>query len=438
MERACETCAPDATQGVPVPLEHAAHELRERAAAAEGGGWRRWTLRVPGAPSPAEWVCACRLRPRALFESRDGHGEYAGAGVAMVYQGEDARRMAARALRELPAGCAFFGAERFDPARAAGRLWSGFGQAYYFLPRWELARRDGVTELSLVARPGERVGWDAGDESPRSVPLPAPSQLEPSRAEWHAEVGRVLGKLETSALRKVVLARQSQHHLGNGLPRAWVARASGDCFRFLLEANQQSGIFLGLSPELLFRRVGRRVESEAVAGTRSRGSSREEKRRAEELASSAKDLEEFGLVVQAIGDFLGPLCEDLQIEPTPSILPAGSVIHLRRAFHGRLREGVDDLRLLSALHPTPATCGEPRIGALNLIRESEPFDRGFYAGPVGRMSREATEFAVGIRSALLRGEEAYCYAGAGIVPSSCAEAEWLELDRKAAVLQAAE
>ncbi|GIT71917.1 MAG: hypothetical protein Ct9H300mP28_17310 [Pseudomonadota bacterium] len=39
--------------------------------------------------------------------------------------------------------------------------------------------------------------------------------------------------------------------------------------------------------------------------------------------------------------------------------------------------------------------------ARTLIRELEPFDRGWYAGPVGWISRSQAEFAVGIRSGFL-------------------------------------
>ena len=55
----------------------------------------------------------------------------------------------------------------------------------------------------------------------------------------------------------------------------------------------------------------------------------------------------------------------------------------------------------AALHPTPATCGRPRQGAFEALRETERFDRGFYAGPFGWVSGSSSEFAVAIRSALL-------------------------------------
>lgn len=55
----------------------------------------------------------------------------------------------------------------------------------------------------------------------------------------------------------------------------------------------------------------------------------------------------------------------------------------------------------AALHPTPATCGRPRQDAFEALRETEQFDRGYYAGPFGWVSGSSSEFAVAIRSALL-------------------------------------
>lgn len=68
----------------------------------------------------------------------------------------------------------------------------------------------------------------------------------------------------------------------------------------------------------------------------------------------------------------------------------------------QLKPGASDAHLLAALHPTPAVCGRPREDALGLLAASEPFDRGFYAGPFGWIGHEAAEFVVAIRSALVQ------------------------------------
>ena len=57
--------------------------------------------------------------------------------------------------------------------------------------------------------------------------------------------------------------------------------------------------------------------------------------------------------------------------------------------------------LLESLHPTPAVGGFPKDGALNLIREHESHDRGYYAGPFGYLGSNSSDVLVAIRSSLL-------------------------------------
>jgi menaquinone-specific isochorismate synthase len=97
---------------------------------------------------------------------------------------------------------------------------------------------------------------------------------------------------------------------------------------------------------------------------------------------------------------------------------------------GTLQEGVSDAEVLDALHPTPAVGGYPRVEAFEEIRDLEPFDRGWYAGPVGWIGADSAEFAVGIRSGLVSGRKLSLFSGAGIVAGSTAEDEWTEIEQK--------
>ena len=73
----------------------------------------------------------------------------------------------------------------------------------------------------------------------------------------------------------------------------------------------------------------------------------------------------------------------------------------------------------------------PSRSALTWLGESEDLDRGWYAGPVGFSDLSGNGvYVVAIRSALLRGDRAWAFAGAGIVEASVAELEWDETDVK--------
>ena len=64
------------------------------------------------------------------------------------------------------------------------------------------------------------------------------------------------------------------------------------------------------------------------------------------------------------------------------VLEQATVQHLYSQMSGQLKPNCDEADLLEALHPTPAVCGQPQHLAKTLISELEPFDRGYYAGPV--------------------------------------------------------
>ncbi|MDK9759629.1 chorismate-binding protein, partial [Vibrio sp. D173a] len=53
---------------------------------------------------------------------------------------------------------------------------------------------------------------------------------------------------------------------------------------------------------------------------------------------------------------------------------------------------------------------------------------------VGYISHQRAEFCVAIRSALIVNDQVQLFAGAGIVPGSVAEHEWLELNKKMSTL----
>ena len=74
--------------------------------------------------------------------------------------------------------------------------------------------------------------------------------------------------------------------------------------------------------------------------------------------------------------------------------------------------------------------GFPRTTALQLLEKLEPFDRGWYAGPVGYVAHNVAEFTVAIRSGLVFNDTLSVYAGAGLVSGSHPDTEWEEIENK--------
>ncbi len=145
---------------------------------------------------------------------------------------------------------------------------------------------------------------------------------------------------------------------------------------------------------------------------------------------SAKDTVEHRVVLTYIVEQLREFCEQIEVEDAPQLHKLPNVQHLRTRVRGRLNDGVGDSALLNALHPTPAVCGQPREGALELLRTQEGFDRGLYSGLVGLVGCRDAEFTVAIRSALVQAGQVQLFAGAGIVAGSRPEDEWGETESK--------
>ena len=98
--------------------------------------------------------------------------------------------------------------------------------------------------------------------------------------------------------------------------------------------------------------------------------------------------------------------------------------------------GQHPLAIAAALHPTPAVAGLPRREAMGWLRSLEPFERGYYAAPIGWIdSAGDADLRVAIRSGILRGQQLELTAGAGLVPGSAVERELREVQLKLGVLQ---
>jgi len=398
------------------------------------------------------WLREQRLFPKTYWSGRGERTGVAAVGIADVREMgvSDGAGSLSRLLASLPdaggSGARYYGGARFDALRKPDEEWAPFAAYRFILPRFELHAGDGETTLVCnlvlprdvhvvpeILEQIEDLSLSVGAFG-ASLPIPVRREDRPDFRGWRENIERALRAFSEGRLGKVVLARRAEISFDADLDATLVLEtlkeATPNCFHFYTEPK--SGVaFLGASPERLFSRDGSVVVSEAVAGTRPRGlSSEDDEELRDDLLHSAKDLSEHTFVRTGIGEALAPLCEELEIDGDIAEMKLARGRHLRSRVRGILKEGVTDAGLLEALHPTPAVGGHPRDGALAEIRELEPFDRGLYAGPVGWIGAEASEFAVGIRSGLVRGRTLDLYSGAGIVAGSVPDEEWAEIENK--------
>ncbi|XP_059645209.1 isochorismate synthase, chloroplastic isoform X2 [Cornus florida] len=349
-----------------------------------------------------------------------------------------------------------YGAIRFDARANISPEWEAFGSFYFMVPQVEFDELEGSSMLATTIAWDNSLSWTYGkaiaalQATMRQVSsiivklqkeVPNTHILSynhaPGKTSWDLAVNRALRMISknNSALIKVVLARSSRVVTTPDIdPLTWLAclQAEGEnAYQFCLQPSNAPA-FIGNTPEQLFYRNSLSICSEALAGTRARGGSKALDLQIElELLSSAKDHREFTIVRDCIRRKLEAVCIKVLVEPKKSIRKLPRVQHLHAQLIGRLRSEDDEFDILSSLHPTPAVCGFPTEEARFLIAETEMFDRGLYAGPVGWFGGGESEFAVGIRSALVeKGLGALIYAGTGIVEGSNSSGEWEELELK--------
>jgi menaquinone-specific isochorismate synthase len=303
---------------------------------------------------------------------------------------------------------------------------------------------DGTAWITTVgpAELGPHDALEAADALAVLPPVNAPDSFSlvsgRPHTEWCALVGHAVAAIHAGRFDKVVLGREVLVEANRQLVPVDVLRRLHalypSCILFAAEG------FLGASPELLISRIGRNVASHPLAGTIPHsGDPEADARAATGLLASAKERHEHQLVVDAVAEALRPLCDRLDVPETPSIVSLRNVCHLGTLVRGRLAgERPSALDLVAALHPTPAVSGTPNEEALAYLREVEGFDRGHYAGPVGWLDRHGDgAWAVGIRSAEVRGHCARLFAGVGVVADSDPATELAETQLKLQALLAA-
>ncbi|MEH0875536.1 isochorismate synthase MenF [Pectobacterium cacticida] len=402
------------------------------------------TFSLSEVPELLPWLAAQRVYPQFYWQHRQEREETVLCGKVREFRHiQDAETFLIQLARD--PDVRIWGMNAFNQMKADNIS----SPAYLFLPRVELRCRGNRLSLSINLFSETSLQQDAADASVfithllSSEPLPPlhaqvqSVEHQPSHQGWVDLLGRALQDINAGLMEKVVLARATTLTLTQPLRATTFMAASRavnhHCYHFML-AHDAHHAFLGSSPERLYRRRGEELATEALAGT---VAGDRDANRAAELAdwllNDPKNQCENQLVVDDICQRLQPLAQTLDVMP-PEIVRLRKVQHMRRTIHATLRT-TSDTACLHALQPTAAVAGLPRHAARRFIEKHEPFERGWYAGSAGYLSRQQTEFSVALRSAQVQDHIVTLYAGAGIVAGSDPEQEWQELKNKAAGLR---
>ena len=210
---------------------------------------------------------------------------------------------------------------------------------------------------------------------------------------------------------------------------------------YLFYLDFESVALIGSSPEVLVRLEGKKAELLPIAGTRPRGRTPEEDEQlAQDLLDDPKERAEHLMLVDLGRNDLGRVCEtgSVNVDRYAYIERYSHVMHIVSAVSGNLKEGNSPMTVLKACFPAGTVSGAPKVRAMEIIDQLEPTKRGVYAGAVGYIDFSGNmDTCIAIRTMVVRGQDVFIQAGAGIVADSSPSREFEETENKARALKLA-
>ncbi len=399
------------------------------------------------------WLGGRKSVEKWYWKSRNGDLEIGGIGRARAISGNDLLPASndIQSIVELMADDSpiFICGQQFGDS-PVDKLWSDFPDRVSFVPERMIIRNGGRYQAAAAVLVDPQSDLSAlrsvieyllenvkqrGASLPDFVlPVPVARKDYPEFSGWKQNVQAALEAIEAHRIEKIVLARRTEYEFDRVLDPmlllTQLQRYNSGCYAFMYQPKDGTA-FISVTPERLFMRKGDALEIDAVSSTLPRGGTSDQDRIYErDLLNNDKLRREHQIVIDGIVSAITPQLKMPPVIGATAVLKLERIQHLSTLIQGNLITSVSDDDIIKALHPTPAVGGQPRLPAIDMIAQLEPFNRGWYAAPIGIISPELTEIAVGIRSLLIRGKTVSVFTGAGIVAGSEPEAEWLEIDSK--------
>jgi isochorismate synthase len=265
--------------------------------------------------------------------------------------------------------------------------------------------------------------------------------------EQHIElVTKGISSIKTGQLDKVVLSHCIERPLEQLNPITIFKRLFNSYKNAMVYCwfHPKVGLWVGATPELLFKVVGQQLTTISLAGTQALSNH-------QDVSWTTKEIEEQQIVTDYIVDQITPYTNQLQISEVETVR-AGNLLHLKSRIKSVINKDADLKSVINALHPTPAVCGFPKNQAKEFILKHEHYQRDFYTGFLGELNLKQSKtrnnnrrnvennayavvktnsnFYVNLRCAQIKDDKVLIYVGGGITKDSNAQKEWEETINK--------
>jgi para-aminobenzoate synthetase component 1 len=195
---------------------------------------------------------------------------------------------------------------------------------------------------------------------------------------------------------------------------------------------------LSSSPERFLKLVDKQVETKPIKGTRARKPDATENAEiCTALQNSEKDRAENLMIVDLLRNDISKVCQkgSVRVPKLFDIESYSTVHHLVSTVIGNLADDHDALDLLKHCFPGGSITGAPKIRAMQIIEELEPYRRGIYCGAIGYIGFNGNmDTNIAIRTLVQSEGHIRFWAGGGIVNDSVMSEEYQESFDKAAVM----
>ncbi|MCW8906639.1 MAG: isochorismate synthase [Sedimenticola sp.] len=336
----------------------------------------------------------------------------------------------------------------FDPADRMAQNWHGLPNAAIFFPELLLHQSGNKCAITFSFRHNHpqktllrgrhllQTLLDALRQPPAKSARTILSRTAatPSDADWISQINQATSQIRRGDLDKVVPFRRISVRAGQPFNPSRLIASLDDLYpsSLLFAIRLDSSTFVSATPERLISLRDGAISCDAIGGTIGRaGNPLQDLELGRKLLNDPKSRHEHALVVQGILDSLRPHCRDLHAPERPTLKQLRNLQHLWTGIRGTLRERGALLELADSLHPTAAVSGFPSARAGHWLSEHQLTPRGWYTGAAGWIDRQDDgELAVLLRCALLNGDQAELFAGAGVTSESCPIAELQETELK--------
>ena len=206
-----------------------------------------------------------------------------------------------------------------------------------------------------------------------------------------------------------------------------IFHAAGSPYRLLVRDN-----FTVFSPESFVRIKGGVISSYPMKGTIGAMVPDAET----ELLADEKEFAEHLTIVDLIRNDLGIVARDIRVERFRYVerieTSGGGILQTSSEITGRLprdyRERIGEI--VAALLPAGSVTGAPKKRTVEIIKEAEGYDRGYYTGVFGCFDGNDLDSAVMIRFIEMTDTGPVFKSGGGITVYSDPESEYQELIEK--------